>query len=195
MLARGARACPCAAQRAAGAAQASPSGVTSGLAGAGHTRAGGPPAGVVRAPLAQSLSTLQPPPVSSRSRGRSRASRARLCRDSCVSLGLPVCGNTSHAPGNITGWPGILPPEAGNFTVTVILPPGPTVILPSGGNITAPVGNVTGWAGILPSGLVIFQAGGDIPGLWRRDSRPARGCSRRWGGYSPPPCGRMCRGV
>ena len=111
------------------------------------------------------------------------------------ALGLPVCGNTSHAPGNITGWPGILPPEAGNFTVTVILPPGPTVILPSGGNITAPVGNVTGWAGILPAGLVIFQAGGDIPGLWRRDSRPARGCSRRWGGYSPPPCGRMCRGV
>ena len=106
------------------------------------------------------------------------------------SLGLPVCGNTSHAPGNIPGWPGILPPEAGNFTMTVILPPAPTVILPSGGNITAPVGNATGWAGIFPAGLVIFQAGGDIPGLWRRDSRPARGCSRGWGGYSPPPCGR-----
>ena len=61
------------------------------------------------------------------------------------SLGLPVRGNTSHKPGDITGRPGILPPEAGNVTVTVLLPAGPTVIFPAGGNIPAPFGNVTGW--------------------------------------------------
>ena len=100
------------------------------------------------------------------------------------TLGLPVRGNTSHTPGNITGRPGILPPEAGNFTATVILPPsraGPTVILPAGGNITAPVGNVTGAGGNITGRLgnipgpagILPAFGGGVPG--RRGDIPEGG--------------------
>ena len=132
-----------------------------------------------------------------------------------MSLGLPVRGNTSHKPGNITGRPGILPPEAGNITVTVLLPAGPTVILPAGGNIPAPFGNVTGWPGILPpeagnvtvnvllpaGPTVIFPAGGNIPAPfgnvtgWREYYRPLLGTSPGRRGYSRPLAGAFPAGA
>ena len=101
---------------------------------------------------------------------------------------LPAGGNIPAPFGNVTGWPGILPPEAGNVTVNVLLPAGPTVIFPAGGNIPAPFGNVTGWRGYYRPLL------GTSPGR-RGYSRPLAGAFPAGAGILParwvdipPPC-------
>ena len=49
-----------------------------------------------------------------------------------------------------------------------------------------PFGNVPGRREYLPGRLGTSPAGGDIPGLWRGHSRPARGYCRQGGWISPP---------
>ena len=96
--------------------------------------------------------------------------------------------------GDITGRPGIFPPEAGNVTLTVLLSVGPTVrpagifprpsgTLPAGGNITGAWGHPRP-AGIFPAfggGIPAFPAGAGI-------FRLARGYSRQGGWISRGAC-------